>query len=162
MIEVEMIAKGGVTLDTNGKYCTDNIRIVPKFNDEWTLLADIALDEDVSRISVDIDDKYKDFDTLFLVGTLNLSADDWLYCAINQLNSATYTAKKSLLNVKSVINYVSDVWSACGNGVFNLQSKVAGKGNLKSISLYTYTSGVDILVNSTLKIYGKKVGYDNI
>ena len=162
MIDVEMTNKSGVTLATNGKYCADNIKIVPKFNEEWALLADITLNEDVGRISVDIDDKYKDFDALFLTGTVNLSAADWLYCAINALTSSEFMQKQSLLNIKSVVSKIDNIWNAQGNGVFNLSSRTAGTGNLESITFYTYTSGVNILTGSTLKIYGKKVEYENI
>lgn len=162
MIDVEMTNKSGVTLATNGKYCADNIKIVPKFNEEWALLADITLNEDVGRISVDIDGKYKDFDTLFLMGTVNLSVEDWLYCAVNALTSDKYAIKQSLLNIKSAIHKINNVWNAYGNGVFNAFNRKAGTGNLESITFYTYTSGVNILTGSTLKIYGKKVGYENI
>nr|WP_294038610.1 hypothetical protein [uncultured Ruminococcus sp.] len=162
MINVEITNKSGVTLATNGKYCADNIRIMPKFNEELSLLTDIILNEDVGRISVDIDDKYKDFDTLFLTGTVNLSAEDWLYCAINALTSSEYTKKQSLLNIKSVVSKIDNIWNAQGNSVFTVFERKAGTGNLKSITFYTYTSGVNILTGSTLKIYGKKVGYANI
>lgn len=162
MIDVEMTNKSGVTLATNGKYCDDNIKIVPKFNEEWSLLADITLNEDVGCISVDIDDKYKEIDTLFLIGTVNLSAKDWLYCAINTLTSTEYTLQRSLLNIKSVVIKINNVWSSEGHNAFHLSGRTLGKGNLKSITFYAYTSGVNILTGSALKIYGKKVGYENI
>lgn len=157
MISVEMTNKNGVTLATNGKYCADNIRIVPKFNEEWSLLADITLNEDVRRISVDIDDKYKDFDTLFLTGTVNLSAEDWLYCAINALSSTFYSIIASSLEIKWVISRMDNKWYGSGESVGRPPNLITGEGNLKSITLYTYTSSVNILTGSTLKIYGKKV-----
>lgn len=162
MIEVEMPAISGVVLDTRGKYCVDNIKVTPKFTDDWVLLSDITLNENVNRISTNIDGRYKGCDTLLLIGTLNLSAADWLYCAINQLGSGSYSQKNSSFNVKSVVNCINNIWSSSGNGVFNLRSQSAGTGALESITLYTYTSGVDILKGSTLKIYGKVVGYEDV
>lgn len=159
-----MTDKTGITLATKGKYCSDNIMVTPDFNDDsLVLISEIVLTEDVSRVSVDIDEKYSNFDTLLLVLDVNLSNADWLYFAINSDISNTYTKKTNKISSqKSVCNKIGNNWNAVGNGAFNLQERTVGTGNLQKISFYTYTTGINILTGSTIKIYGKRVEYEDV
>ena len=161
------VPTGSITISQNGTYdVTDYASAVVNVqpaSPTLTLLDTITVSEQVSDIKWYLPAKFRANPILYVVGTVNVSASDWLYTQFDTLatNTASYTSKGTSFNLAyRIVGYPKvTVDSKTING-YTLAQPVGtnrvtntSKTSFEYLRIFPYTSSIKI-TSASLSIYG--------
>lgn len=123
---------------------------------DFELMTDFTLAEDVSVLTVEVPEKYRDVNIVCLNINLNLSQSDWIYPNVNTtIKYSTYFSNKdTTISERCIISKLTNNWYF-GGRLFGSTNR---SGEFEKISFIPYTATTTILQGSTVKIYGLRSG----
>lgn len=121
----------------------------------FELLEEITLTEAVRAVNYDAS-KWTDYDLLIISCDVTLSAEDWVYTAVNGTSSLNYTDKLSTWNG---IAFVYAKKYRLGNGAWVPTASIGALTNattLQNVYWYCYDANKKFNIGSSFKVWGAK------
>lgn len=122
----------------------------------FDLLNTVTLTEAVTAVQLNFDSSWDDYDAIFMVSLVALSASDWVYMGFNKTNGGNYTTSgaNALVMFTGIKSNGSWLFRFCDHG--NAGGNYTG--TLPSyFHMRTYTSGKTMNSGNVFSIYGGKL-----
>lgn len=155
-----MDASGTKTLQTQGKYCEDDIEVVyarPSGggSSPIQLLDTVTVPSDTRSVNIDTT-PYNSYDFYFCIVDATLTESDWLYVVRDRQDPSGGTYQSQSISHHGLIFMVAKQYSDSDiyTYLLRLAAAAASSGQPTNIYIYTYVATKLIKAGSTFKIYG--------